>query len=81
MGQGPTASQGQGELQAGWRSPRTCEPFSGSGNRGFLLSIPVSLVWSLGTPGVGKPALKEVKETLRHLSASNRALQNSLLMS
>lgn len=78
MGQGPTASQGQGELQAGWRIPWTCEPFSGSGNPCLLLSIPVSLVWSLGAPGVGKLALKKVKETLRHLSASNRPLQNSL---
>lgn len=32
-------------------------------------------------PGEEKPALKEVKETLRHLPASNRPLQNSLLMS
>ena len=39
MWQGPTASQGQGEFQAGWRSPGTCEPFSGSGNPCFLLSI------------------------------------------
>lgn len=74
-------AMGQGELQAGWRIPWIFEPFSGSGNPCLLFSIPVSLVWSLGTPGVGKLALKEVKETLRHLSASNRPLQNSLLMS
>lgn len=48
MGQGSPASCEQGMLQAGWRVPWAYGPFSGSANPCVLLSLPVSLVWSLG---------------------------------
>lgn len=81
MGQGSPASCEQGTLQAGWRVPWAflwlCEPLRPLTPSQFgLLSRQ-----TLRAPGEEKLALKEVKETLRHLSASNRPLQNSLLMS